>query len=250
MKAAKRLKNITIMIMFFAICAATFLTAPTSHAIVKEPRLNVKTLSLAKKNKYIIRVYNASDYSVSFASSDTNIINVKDVTASSCKLVPKSAGSAYVVATLTSLEGDEVRELKCKVKVSPIAISIKLSKKKMKLMVGDSVKIKYSIKPNISAEKPRFVSEHPNVASVSSTGVVTALAPGKVNIRAYIANGRYASCKFIISIKSDSAKPAKTSAPASASPSPSEAPQESKSSETPAAAPSSLSKFVATCDEY
>lgn len=255
MKLSNKLKLSIIIIMLFTIIVGSLSITSTSYAIVKEPRMNVKTLSLAKKSKYTIRVYNTTDYTVSFSSSDTKVVYIKEYTNSSCCIRTKSPGLAYITASLTNDTSGEVTALKCKVKVSPLAISIKLPKKKLKLTVGQSVRLKYNIKPNISAEQPRFVSEHPSVASVSSTGMVTALAPGKVNIRAYISNGRFASCKFTISAKTDSDNPAKTekplttAPPSTASPEATEVPPSYAPIGTPVPQPSQISRFVANCDE-
>ena len=102
------------------------------------------------------------------------------------------------------------------------------------MVEGTTKKIKVSVKPNTSSERPVYTSDNESVATISSTGIINALSPGKTVIHATIANGKYASLKVTVlpsNEKPTEAPPIKTIAPPVKTPGPVTTP-------SPSAAPS------------
>lgn len=201
-------KRINLIIFAISIICSLSLSSISYAAVSKSPRLNIKNLSLAKGSTYKLRLYNiGKDYSVSFQSSDEDTAAIKSTNGNSCTIKAKSSGQA-VITTLVSDENNEtVSELKCKVSVTPPAVSVKFCKKKLKLTVGQTKKVKISKKPLSSFEQPRFISDNPSIASVSSNGTVTAHSAGKTTIRVSIANGKGGVCKVTVSNAKPDDKP-------------------------------------------
>ncbi len=191
-------RSYLIIFTLLIICSLSISTV--SHAAVsKSPRLNIKNLSLAKGSTYKLRLYNISkDDTVSFQSSDTDTAIVKSTKGNLCTIKAKSSGQAVITAIVSDENSDSVSELKCKVTITPPAVSVKFCKKKLKLKVGQSRKVKVSKKPLSSFEQPRFISENPSIASVSSNGTITAHSTGKATIRVSIANGKGGVCKVTV----------------------------------------------------
>ena len=211
--------HIVTPIIFVLILACFVNLNITTAAVIKEPRLNVRTLSLAKDTTYKLRIYNTKkSYTTKFESDDTSIVSIRKPTEKACTLRPRSNGTTYITATITDEEDTLVTELKCKVTISPPAISFKFAKKKVKLDVGQSRKPKTITKPNITAEQPKYCSDNPLIATVSSTGTIVGLSVGQTVIRASIANGRQDSIIVIVSSSSDSNATIDASAPPTAVP--------------------------------
>jgi len=183
-----------IMIMF-----AVSVTESITYASIRTPRLNIRTLSLVKGKSYKLRLYNtSSNHTISFESEDPEIASLRNVRKNSCSIKAKSSGQTTVTAYITDNTTEEVTELNCKVTVTPPAVTVKFCKKKLKLQLGMSKKAKISIKPATSLELPRFFSDDPEIASVSSNGTVTANKVGKTTIRVSIGNGKAALCKIVV----------------------------------------------------
>ena len=83
--------------------------------------------------------------------------------------------------------------LKCRVEVSPKAVSIRFTKKKIKIKSGNSKKLKLTTRPSISKET--FVSSDTDIVQVDSKGRITAGFIGTATITARISNGKIAKCR-------------------------------------------------------
>ena len=144
-----------------------------------------------------LRVYNLKKkQKVTYTSSNEKVVSIGKVASRGKRATVKalSIGSATVTATVR--KGKKViRRLKCQVKVTPNAFSIKFPKRKIHLETGSRFRLKPIIKPNTSMEQPIFESDNPIVASVNSRGVVTAMTPGKATITAtLLSSGLTATC--------------------------------------------------------
>lgn len=192
----KKMRQLTIC--FFLMLAMILLpcfSVTSQAAVSRDPRLNIKSLYMTKKAFYRLRVYNISeDYSVSFSSSDSDVVSIRSSNNTSCRLKARTSGSAVVSAVLCNNTTQTTTTLKCKVTVSPPAVSIKFKRKKVRLAQNNIVKLKYTIKPGISTEQPLFYSDDPSIVSISSTGIITGVAPGKTSVHVQIANGRLGTC--------------------------------------------------------
>ena len=92
-----------------------------------------------------------------------------------------------------------MRRLNCKVTVTPSAVCVKFIKKKVRLTEGQSFLLTPVIKPNTSNEQPLFDSDDPEIASVTSRGLLTAVNPGIAKIRAtLLSTGQTAVCTVYV----------------------------------------------------
>lgn len=197
-------KKLISLIAVIAVLLSSLGFASISNATVsKEPRLNVRTLYMTKDSTYKLRVYNTKkSYSLNYSSSDNNIVYIKKSISKSCRLKSKSSGTAYITANVLDESNSQICSLKCKVIVSPPAISVKFSKNKLKINQGDTKRLTAVVKPNVSSEQPRYSSDNTKIASVSSTGYVTAISAGQTIVRASISNGKEDT--FIVIVSSTS----------------------------------------------
>lgn len=159
-------------------------------------RLNVKSLALVLEDSYKLRVRNVEEgQTVAYKSSDKEIASVKigkdmDTFA---KITANGVGAATI--TVTVKEGAKtVKTLKCEVVVGPAAQSVKFTKSLVELKVGEKTSLKAVLKPFNTTENPIFQSSDTELATVNSSGNVTAIAPGTVRITVSIANGVADAC--------------------------------------------------------
>ena len=81
---------------------------------------------------------------IEFSSSDTNVLGVKKLSDNTCEYRGKRVGSADINVKITKpgfLFMPDTTYLKCRVEVSPKAVSIRFTKKKIKIKSGNSKKI-------------------------------------------------------------------------------------------------------------
>ncbi len=186
----------------FLFSFAVLVQSSSASCAPKRPKLNVRKLTLTKENNYTLRVYNMKKkQSVRFVSDNTAIVTVAEKN-NGQNSRPKSAvitaagiGNTIVRANIYSGKGKLVRTLKTKVQVTPYAVSIKFTQKKVKLEVSDSMKLSVLIKPNTSQELPLFETSNPDIVTVNSKGVITAVAPGEAVITAtLLSSGQKVQC--------------------------------------------------------
>ena len=169
--------------------------ASTASAAVRPPKFSIKSLYMTKKATYKLRVYNTSpDYKIEFKSEDPDIVRVTKIMSKYCRLKPVSIGSTTISATVYDKDMNVIEKLRCKVNVSIAAVSIKFAKKKIGIIEGNTKFLKTIIKPNISKEFPIFTSDDNKIATISTTGVITAVSPGQTTVRATLENGKTATC--------------------------------------------------------
>lgn len=94
-----------------------------------------------------------------------------------------------------------------KTEITSISASIgkrDVTKKNYKMSVGDSVKLRASVKPKKAASAVSFRSSKPKVVSVSKNGKVTALKKGTARITLMVSGKKYkkASTYVRISVQS------------------------------------------------
>ena len=159
-----------------------------------EIKLNVKTKALVKDTKYTLKVYNLSgNQKASFKSSDPEIASV-DEDGVVCGI---ANGTATI--TVTVKEGlKTVATLTCEVTVGPPAISVKWTKSEVVLAVGKRTTLKTILLPYNTTEAVKFYSSDTEIATVSSTGKITAKAEGDTYVFAIIENGKLDFCKVTV----------------------------------------------------
>mgnify|MGYP001032589132 CR=1 FL=1 len=190
------------VLIFALIFSAAALFRPVAGSCAaKKTKMNVKKLTLTKNDTYTLRVYNLKKkYTVKFVSADDSIVSVNEnANKKSSVITAVSLGTAQLRANIYNRNDKLVRSLKTNVKVTPLAVSIKFAKKKVKLALNDTTKLSIIIKPRTSHEVPLFESSNPDVVTVNSKGIITAIAPGNAIITAtLLSSGQKAECDVIV----------------------------------------------------
>lgn len=130
-------------------------------------------------------------------TSDYYVVSVSD----SGLLTAKSSGTAVI--TVKTSSGALAT---CQVTVKPKAVlpqSVALSQTQARMAVGEALQLSAVITPgNTTNPALTWSSSAPEVVQVSSTGVLTALAPGSAEIRVETANGLYDLCQVKVAVTS------------------------------------------------
>ena len=119
-----------------------------------------------------------------------------------CDSVITHGGTGVIIGAVK--KGKKVvRNLKCRVRVSPNAVSIKFMKNQVSVPLSQRTRLETIIKPNTSAERPVFQSSDESIAIVNSRGVVMGVSPGTVTITAtLLSRNLTASC--VVTVLPDS----------------------------------------------
>lgn len=169
--------------------ASSVSTDQSTEEKQSEVKLNVKKKSLVEDTSYNLVLYNLQDsYKVAFKSSDSDIASVdKDGVVTAVKV-----GEATI--TVTVKDGSKtIQTLTCDIVVGVAAQTIKFNaSSSITLVVGKSSLLDTIITPNNTVEEPKFSSKEPSIATVSSSGRITAKSAGTTYIFGTLANGQYA----------------------------------------------------------
>lgn len=136
----------------------------------------------------------ATDKSVKWSTSKKKVATV-----SAMGLVKgKKIGTAYITATANDGSGASAR---CKVMVVKKVTSIKLNTYKASVLVGDTYKLKATIKPKSATVKGIDWSSSDNtIATVDSSGRIHGIASGLVKIRAKAKDGSGKSAVCLVTV--------------------------------------------------
>lgn len=194
-------------LLVFVLLISMVLPAGTSFAAGKKPKLNMKKLNMTVGSTFSLRVYNAKKkHKITFTSSKPSIATVKTETQNARYASVSALAIGSSVITVTVKKGKKVvRNLKCRVRVSPNAVSIKFMKNQVSSLVplSQRTRLETIIKPNTSAERPVFESSDESIAIVNSRGVVMGVSPGTVTITAtLLSRNLTASC--VVTVLPDS----------------------------------------------
>lgn len=190
-----------ILVFALIFSAASLFRPAVGSCAAKKTKMNVKKLTLTKNDTYTLRVYNLKKkYSVKFVSADDSIVSVREnPNKKSAVITAANLGTVQVRANVYNRKDKLVRSLKTNVKVTPFAVSIKFAQKKVKLALNDTTKLSVITKPRTSHEVPLFESSNPDVVTVNSKGIITAIAPGNAMITAtLLSSGQKAECEVIV----------------------------------------------------
>ena len=198
----KRKMFFVLLFFIFVFSGAVLTQSATGSCAPKKVKLNVKKLTLSKGSSYTLRTYNMKKkQSVRFVSDNEEIVSISPQKSRSknAEIHAIGTGSTVVRANIYSAKGKLMRTLKTKVQVTPLAISIKFTHRKVKLNVDDTMKLSVIIKPSTSQEIPLYETSDPDVVMVNSKGVITAVAPGEAVIKATLISSRHkVECRVIV----------------------------------------------------
>ncbi len=137
-----------------------------------------------------------SDCEVTWESNNKNVATVSNGT-----VTGKATGNATITATIK--RGSETKKATCSVSVTSGDVSVKgvtISESSKKAKVGDSFTLTATVTPtNATNQKLTWSSSNTSVATVSSTGKVTAKAAGTAKITVKTEDGNHtATCSVTV----------------------------------------------------
>ena len=136
---------------------------------------------------------NATDKSVTWSSSDTNVATVS----SSGMITAKAVGTATITVTTT----DGGKKATCALTVNPISVTgVTLDQTSLVLVEGETGTLVATVAPaNATNKSVTWSSNKPSVATVSSSGVVTAVSVGTATITVTTSDGgKKATCTVTV----------------------------------------------------
>lgn len=185
-----------------------FLLNPVSSSALKGNGFN-QYVTFAKYEKnilqddtYTLEVQNVENgCDVSFKSSDTDILTVKQLSDTSCSYTGTGYGTAKITVTITRTTAfffKEKKTIRATVKVTPKAVSVMFRQGTRKIGLGKKSKLPLTIRPSISEEVPTFRSLNKKIVSISKNGKITGKKLGSTFVTATLLNGKSAKCKIIV----------------------------------------------------
>lgn len=172
---------------YFVVSVKPLVTALSISETTKVVALTSKT------DKLTVTAFptNAGNQKVLWTTDDPSVCDV-DMNG---VLEPVSSGLCTISATTT--DGTAIT-VSCRVRVAPAAASLSLNKTEADLKTGEKLTLKATITTvnNTTYNDAEWTSSNTKVAVVDENGVVTAVGPGKANIKAITRDGteRYAVC--------------------------------------------------------
>lgn len=168
----------------------------------EEYYLNSTRATLLIDESMTLSVEGVSDEEISFKSEDSSIVSTGAEKENSCEITGVAVGQTTITAKIKKKGAfffmNSTTTLRCRVTVTPKAVSIKFKKRKYTLSVGEKRKTSVILRPSITTEVPVFSSSNSDIATVNTKGRVIAHSPGITIITATISNGMTARCKVII----------------------------------------------------
>lgn len=176
--------SVLVVCMALAVCSVET-EAKTKPKAKYEAKINKKVYTLKKGKTVKLKVSKnkaAKKKKVIWTSSNKKVATVS----SSGKVKAKKNGKAKITA---KLKGTKVK-VTCKIIVGTPVSSVKLNKRTATLKAGEKLRLTAAVSPKkATTKKVTYKSSQASVASVSASGVVTALRPGTAKITATTADG-------------------------------------------------------------
>ena len=149
------------------------------------------TLTLGKGESYKLTAYTAdTKATVTWSSSDSKIATVS----ANGTITGKGVGTAKITAKTA-----EGKTASCTVTVKKAPSAVKLDKTSMTLGKGEAYNLKTTLPADSVSLKRTWKSSDTKVATVSSTGKITAVGTGTATISLTLFNGKTASC--VVNVK-------------------------------------------------
>ncbi|MBE6774148.1 MAG: hypothetical protein E7544_07980 [Ruminococcaceae bacterium] len=171
----------------------------TVGKLVSDVKLNCKTINWpvgkSASFKATVSPSNAANKKLSWTSSNPKVATVS----STGKLTAVGAGTTTITCKATDGSG---KYATCKVTVKAVKVTgVALNAKTINWPVGKSASFKATVSPsNATNKKLTWTSSNPKVATVSSSGKLTAVGAGTTTItcKATDGSGKYATCKVTV----------------------------------------------------
>lgn len=144
------------------------------------PNISKSSISIAKGSTYTLKMQNTSK-KAKWKTSNSNIATVS----STGKVTAKNAGTATITATLNS------KKYNCKVTVTNP--NVKINQSNITILYGNTTQLKLLNNTQTATWK----TSNSKVATVSSTGKVSAVGKGSTTITATIGSKKY-TCKVTV----------------------------------------------------
>jgi hypothetical protein len=161
--------------------------------VLPEIKLNVNSRELVKGKTYQLKVYNTTqEQTVSFKTSDANYVTVTD------KGLIK--GLELGNATITVIIKEETKvitTLQCEITVGVPALSVRITKSDVILVVGQSTTLKVLVAPYNTVEEVRFTDLGSKLFEITPGGRLKALSVGKSYVYALVEND-ISRCKVTV----------------------------------------------------
>ena len=175
-----------------ATCAITVEATPVTSVTLDQTSASLKvgeTVSLTAT----VKPDDATDKTVTWSTSDASVATVSDGVVTAIKL-----GSA----TIRAKAGDKEATCAITVEATPVT-SVTLDQTSASLKVGETVSLTATVKPDDATDKSvTWSSSNTSVATVSSTGVVTAKSAGSAIITVTTKDGsKTATCSVTVKAK-------------------------------------------------
>lgn len=200
MKTLKKVVSVMmVVLMLFATVSVAFTSSAATKKVTKV-KLNKTSLTMyttqTVKLKATISPSNASNKKVTWKSSNTKVATVDSK--GNVKAVKK--GTATI--TCTAKDGSK-KKATCKVTVNKkVAVtSVKLNKTSVSIVKGKTSTLKATVNPsNASVKTVKWSSSNKDVATVSSSGKITAVGVGTATITCKSSDNskKKATCKVTV----------------------------------------------------
>ncbi len=198
--------TITAKDQFSGKSASCTVTVKSTNVAVSSVKLNSSSKTLTKAGetyqlKATVSPDNATNKNVTWSSSKESVATVN----SSGLVTAKANGSATITAK--TKDGGKTATCKITVKIdTTVSVTgVTLDKSAASLTVGESVTLKATVSPSNATKKDvSWSSSNSGVATVDSSGKVTAVAPGTAKITVTTNDGsKKATCDITVSEADD-----------------------------------------------
>lgn len=165
----------------------------TVKEVLQDIKLNVNSRELVKGKSFLLKVYNTTEnQTVSYKTSDANYVSVTD------DGWVKGIDIGKATITVTVKEGNKtITSLECGVTVGVPALSVRITKSDLLLVVGQSTTLKVLVAPYNTVEEVRFSSSDYDIVDITPGGRIKASNEGTTYVYAIVDND-FSKCKVIV----------------------------------------------------
>ncbi len=139
---------------------------------------------------------NATDKGITYTSSDSAVAAVAG-SGNTATVTAKAAGSAVITATAQDGKG---AASSVTIHVQSVATGITLTPAGLDLKENETAQLTAQITPSDASQKVQYTSQNPDVATVSESGLVTAVKAGTAVITATAADGSGVSATCTVKV--------------------------------------------------